>query len=239
MSPIIDGPRVSSPEVILTCIADEPTRLAIFSSEDDFLSVIERMPEQEQEVLWNNRQLGRKALQDDGHEVVGAGTERIVLGLIDEVGELVVHKYAVQSRNPQVDILTEIKDYNFCREQLGDFVVETEFEVVKIGDKEVLRETQPWLDIKHAQKVERPNPRLDAQIDDIYEIAQTFPNIYGRFLDGTTLMADVDSNVVIIDTSLVLPPEEYVLGLSATPDVVKTEPSRPERTWRSLGLVAA
>ena len=239
MSPIIDGPRVSSPEVILTCIADEPTRLAIFSSEDDFLSVIERMPEQEQEVLWNNRQLGRKALEDDGHEVVGAGTERIVLGLIDEVGELVVHKYAVQSRNPQVDILTEIKDYNFCREQLGDFVVETEFEVVKIGDKEVLRETQPWLDIVPAQTVERPNPRLDAQIDDIYEVAQTFPNIYGRYLDGTTLMADVDSNVVIIDTSLVLPPEEYVVRLSATPDLVKTESSRPERTWRSLGMVAA
>ena len=239
MSPTIDGHRVSSPEVILTCIADEPTRLAIFSSEDDFLSVIETMPEQEQDILWNNRQLGRKALEDDGLEVVGVGAERIVLGLIDEVGELVVHKYAVQSRNPQVDILTEIKDYNFCREQLGDFVVETEFEVVKIGDKEVLREIQSWLDIKHAQTVERPNPRLDAQIDDIYEVSQTFPNIYGRYLDGSTLMADEDSNVVIIDTSLVLPPEEYVLRLSATPDLVKTEPSRPERTWRSLGMVAA
>lgn len=232
----IDRAGISSSEVILTCIADEPTRLAIFSNDDQFLSVMERMPDEQQEILWRNRELGRKALEDDGKEVVGAGTERIVVGFINDDNEPVVHKYAVNSLDPRGDLDVEINDYSICQRHLGGFVVKTEFEVVKLGASEVLRETQPWLDIKPATAVKRPNDKLDDQLERIYERAEILPKLCGLNIDASAIVADKSDNARIIETSLVLPEEAYVKDLAPTPQIAKI--TRRERSWRSLGLVA-
>lgn len=235
MNRIIDIPNSTEPnEVILACMADHEVRLAVMSPYQRFNEVLRRIPEDEHTSWRAARYIGRQLLDESGLLAMAVGAERFVLHNPSTKQAI---RYVYASENPREDIEVERRDWQICRDYIGSAVIATEIEVDELAGQEVLVERQPWLDIVPAMQVQRPNVAVDDQIESILLQAEAIYRDHGLFIDGSSLMASRDNNVVIVDTSLVAPDEIYTQEPATEPSSSVQQKRR--RTWRGLGLSPA
>ena len=237
-----------TPEAIVRAATKYPeVAPAVFWPDDKFSDVCNstKNPAQRQE-LEENRQHSLAIFA--AHQLVplAMGAERLVIG--DPTANEVL-KYAYKSTNPEKDLIPEKWDYAQCCRHLGEIVIPTIFEVVGSDTASLLRSRQPWINCTNVEtkisnliKISKGPDSTDYLQAELLRIQQSAQNLDenieeindsldGLFIDGCSLMYDEDKEeIVLVDTSLVS--RDRILGIT------NTQLPRPERTWRSLDLVA-